>query len=69
MVHSTTFSRSSSVWMESAKMIRGLFPPSSNVVGFRFSTADSPMRRPVATLPVNETLATSLLQLRGLNKH
>ena len=64
MVHSTAFSRSSSVSTASSKMSSGLFPPSSSVVGFRFSTAHSPILLPVATLPVKETLATSLLWLQ-----
>lgn len=64
IIHSTTFSKSSSVFTESEKTTTGLLPPNSIVVGFRFCMADKPILRPVATLPVNETFDTFVLALQ-----
>lgn len=59
MTHSTAFSMSASSNTSSA-----LFPPSSRLHGRTISAAASATRLPVATLPVNATLAISGLDLR-----
>ena len=55
---STALSKNSSSWShtEEKKML-GLLPPSSSVVGIRFSAAALRMRVPVAVEPVKPSLA------------